>query len=223
MRVCAKFARSCVIMKGSRKLVLPIWFIKFHLAYSESSIAIVILPLEVSMGNMIIYITDMSVEQNTPSLLKGPCHDCGFSIYIPLADLGGIATLGLYNDRRFPGRSVLALNEHYSTPEDLPYDLHMKYSAAALLACRAIADVTGARPINFATLCNRVSHVHSHIIPRQLDNEPRPDDPPWNDPRQKLPMPEARVAELRAGIIDALRLRFAEQDVLAELNVVEAQ
>ena len=54
-----------------------------------------------------------------------------------------MATLGLYNDARFPGRSVLGLNAHYDALEDLPDQLYQEFSMAGLISVRAIADVTG--------------------------------------------------------------------------------
>lgn len=50
------------------------------------------------------------------------CKVCGFELWLPTHQYPN-STLGLYNDARFPGRSILKLNEHYTEFESLPQKL----------------------------------------------------------------------------------------------------
>jgi diadenosine tetraphosphate (Ap4A) HIT family hydrolase len=58
--------------------------------------------------------------------------------------------------------------------------------------------------MNYAILGNTEPHLHFHLIPRKIDNEPIPNRSPWNhpDPLSQLPSNE-RIFIMKA-ISDAL-------------------
>lgn len=145
------------------------------------------------------------------------CHECGFRLWVPLGRLR-VSQVGLYDDRRFPGRSLLVLDHHEEDLSALEGQLLTDYMADLRDLSAAIKAVTGAPRINVAVLGNAVPHLHWHVIPRQPDREPLPNRSPWDDPRKRLPMPTSQLRALRAGIGGALNHRSVDSDGLAPVN-----
>lgn len=129
-----------------------------------------------------------------------PCPTCGFELYHPIAELK-VSRLSLYDDGRFPGRSILALNAHQEHFEDLDEDLSHNFMLDAQNAIQGLKKVTGAKRVNFAILGNAVSHVHAHLIPRYPDLEAKPNSSPWDDPRPRQTLPPERKESLLQELI----------------------
>lgn len=111
------------------------------------------------------------------------CEVCGFELWLPTRKYPN-STLGLYNDARFPGRSILKLNEHHTEFESLPQKLLHSYMEEVQQAVQLLKEVTGSERVNISFLGNTVPHVHAHLIPRYPDIEQFPGKSPWNDPRK---------------------------------------
>lgn len=94
-----------------------------------------------------------------------PCIECGFELWIPLKKFSK-TTLGLYNDARFPGRSILKLDDHYDQLDEVPETLLKEFWKDINTASKALKNTTRSERINIAILGNRESHVHAHLIPR---------------------------------------------------------
>lgn len=133
------------------------------------------------------------------------CAECGFDLWLPIGTFRQSA-LGLYDDARFKGRSILALDGHYEHYEDVPAAVLRRFTEDTRLAVGVIKEATGVDRVNVAILGNRDSHVHAHLIPRYPADEQRPDSSPWDDPRPKAAMAAAERDEL------LLRLREAAAD-----------
>lgn len=127
------------------------------------------------------------------------CVSCQFELWHPIISFG-VSTLGAYNDARFPGRSLLVLNEHHTDFSDLDEVLLGKFASDAQRAARAIRDATGAPRVNYAILGNAEPHLHWHLIPRIPSAEPLPERSPWDDPRSKQALPTAEFQRLYAAI-----------------------
>lgn len=112
------------------------------------------------------------------------CAVCGFALWLPVADLS-VSRVGLYDDARFPGRSLLVLKEHYEDLLEVPQGLAEAYFEDLRRYGTALRAVTGAGRLNFAVLGNAVAHVHWHVFPRHRDLEPNPHRSPWDDPRPR--------------------------------------
>lgn len=106
------------------------------------------------------------------------CASCGFKLWLPIAPLS-VSHLGLYDDGRYPGRSILVLNEHYEDLVDLPVGLMADFVADVQKAGRAIKNAVHAVRMNYAVLGNVAPHVHFHLIPRQVEGDPAPKRAPW--------------------------------------------
>lgn len=119
--------------------------------------------------------------------VRPSCNSCGFELYLPVAKLS-VSSLGLYDDARFPGRSILLLDNHYDDMVSVPEDVLNSFMADAREAMQAIKKATGCSRVNFAVLGNREPHVHAHLIPRYPETEEFPDCSPWNDGREKAAM-----------------------------------
>jgi diadenosine tetraphosphate (Ap4A) HIT family hydrolase len=127
------------------------------------------------------------------------CDECGFALWNPIARLK-VSTLGLYDDYRFPGRCILALNDHYEQWEVLDRTVMQAFVEDAQQASLAISRVTAALRVNLALLGNTEPHVHFHLIPRQPISEPNPTKSPWNDPRPVGPLSDEAREKLKSAI-----------------------
>ena len=116
-----------------------------------------------------------------------PCSTCNFELYNVIALLPN-STLGLYDDNRFPGRSILTLNKHYSHLEDIPDNELLMFMQEIKQAVASIKRTTKVDRVNIAILGNAVSHVHAHLIPRYPEQETFPNKSPWNDERELQPL-----------------------------------
>jgi diadenosine tetraphosphate (Ap4A) HIT family hydrolase len=131
------------------------------------------------------------------------CDVCGFAQARPIARLRA-ATLAFYDDARFPGRSVLVLDEHATLVEDLPLDRARDLLLDVRDAALAIRAVSGARRINYAAFGNVVPHVHVHLIPRHGDWDTAPQATAWDHPEPERPLGEDESRRLAAAIRAAL-------------------
>lgn len=112
--------------------------------------------------------------------------------------------LGLYNDDRFPGRCILALNGEFTNICDVPCGTLTGFMRDAQFAMTAIQLVTQAARVNFSILGNREPFVHAHLIPRFPDDEARPDCSPWNDPRKRHDLSRSQTDQLITEIWERL-------------------
>lgn len=138
----------------------------------------------------------------TPSTHIG-CPTCGFTLWNRVAVLT-VSTVGLYNDARFPGRSILVLNDHHEDLTQLPADLAAAYTADLHTYAAALKTVTGSERLNYAILGNTEPHVHWHIFPRQPHTEPAPTKSPWDDPRPRTGLTDQDLAALIDDVRNAL-------------------
>lgn len=111
------------------------------------------------------------------------CEECGFQMYQPVRSFDA-STLGFYPDARFPGRCILMLDlRHVDSIEELDAAEAARFMADLSEAVKGIRRATECDRVNIAILGNTVSHLHAHLIPRNVDIEPNPLRPPWEDPR----------------------------------------
>lgn len=132
-----------------------------------------------------------------------PCR-CGFVLWQPIAQ-SEYSSLGLYDDARFPGRSILRLNEHQDSLERVPTSTLMGFMQDIQAAIAAIRGATGAARVNVAILGNRDPHVHAHLVPRFPLTEQFPDCSPWNDLRRKTSLTDTARTEIMGSILEALK------------------
>ena len=120
-----------------------------------------------------------------------PCRECGFNLFIPLMHLEGVS-LGLYNDARFPGRCILALDEHFEHLDEVPQALLSEFNRAASQIGSALRRANLGSRVNYAVLGNVHAHVHMHIIPRGAATDPLPGRPIWEatTPATRMSQPE---------------------------------
>jgi diadenosine tetraphosphate (Ap4A) HIT family hydrolase len=135
------------------------------------------------------------------------CRDCGFELFLPIVKLR-CSVLGLYDDGRYPGRSLLAYEEHAEDFASLEPDQLLSFSRDMQLAASAISAVVRADRMNYAILGNAAPHLHAHLIPRKRDGDPVPDRSPWNHPDAVYPLPQADKLRLIATIRDEVENRL---------------
>lgn len=128
------------------------------------------------------------------------CERCGFALWLPIMPLG-VSRLGLYDDRRYPGRCLLVLNDHYEDLAEMPDPLAFGLLADARTAAMALRDAAGAARVNYAVLGNAEPHVHFHLIPRGGPDDPAPGRSPWDTATRAT----ALEPERRSELIDAIR------------------
>lgn len=138
-----------------------------------------------------------------PEQVAYVCATCGFDLWRPLATLN-VSTLGFYDDARFPGRCILALNDHFDDLSDVEPNLLARFILDVRCAGAAIKAATKADRMNYASLGNTVSHVHFHLIPRVLANDPIPQRPPWEHPSPVSPLLSEETRRLSLSIVEEL-------------------
>jgi diadenosine tetraphosphate (Ap4A) HIT family hydrolase len=123
------------------------------------------------------------------------CVSCGFTLFNPVRMMSA-SKWGVYDDARFPGRSIMMLNNHYDDFTDVPTEETAAFMEDLKSAMSSIKEVTGCERVNVAILGNAVPHVHAHLIPRFPSQEEFPNKSPWNDKRPQSQLPENRLTEL---------------------------
>lgn len=119
-------------------------------------------------------------------MAMGGCGVCDFALWLPVARLSA-ATVGLYDDARFPGRLIVSAHEHFEHLDDMAPSELGEFMAGVQRACRALRSLEGVERVNVAILGNREPHVHAHLIPRRA-GEPNSGKAPWDGaaPRKTL-------------------------------------
>ncbi|MGD9211916.1 MAG: HIT domain-containing protein [Desulfobacteraceae bacterium] len=143
----------------------------------------------------------MTIENN-----DFKCRECAFRLYLPIKRLN-VATLGLYDDNRYPGRCILVYHEHIEFFEDLEDHELFEFIKDIQHASKVIKKAVNAKRINYAILGNAESHLHAHIIPRKPDKEPIPNQAPWAHPEKSSPLSQ----EKRSKIIESIGAIFEKQ------------
>lgn len=134
-----------------------------------------------------------------------PCKTCGFDLWNPIAKTPAllVSDIALYDDARFPGRSILRLQQHEENLEQLETKLAFDFMKDIQTAIHALRVATGSERINVSILGNSVPHIHAHLIPRFAANEELPGKSPWDDPRVKTSLAEPQRIHLMS-LIEAL-------------------
>lgn len=128
------------------------------------------------------------------------CSTCGFELFNPVASLK-LSDWGMYNDARFPGRSILSLRSHHSYEEEVPTATMRAFITEIQQVAKVIKTVTGCERVNIALLGNTVHHVHAHLIPRYPETEPNPHKSPWDDPREKKLLSTADLNDIKGKLL----------------------
>lgn len=100
--------------------------------------------------------------------MKVVCSSCAFELFSPIVE-DSVSTLGLYDDARFWGRSILMLNKHYENIEDLPVSLSNAYMEDIKLYVKVLKKALNVERVNVSILGNTVPHIHAHLVPRYPD------------------------------------------------------
>lgn len=138
--------------------------------------------------------------------LQYSCAQCGFSIETPLVRLSA-SIVGLFPDRRLPGRCVLVLEEHHEHFELLPETLAQRFIEDTRRVARALREVTGRDRLNYAMLGNQVAHLHMHVMPRGAATDSDPRVSPWELAEPEAPLEAEARLELAGRIRDTLNRR----------------
>jgi diadenosine tetraphosphate (Ap4A) HIT family hydrolase len=104
---------------------------------------------------------------------------------------GTCADVFLQRAGPLPGYAIAMWNSgHVAEPTDLDETEAATYWNETLAASRAIAALFNPAKMNYQTLGNAVPHLHTHILPRYLD-DPAPGKPlPWDLVSNSQPIPE---------------------------------
>ncbi len=128
------------------------------------------------------------------------CGVCGFELFVPIVE-GADTAVGLYDDRRFPGRCIVVLKAHAEHLDEVPPASRDALLERSTDVGRVLRAVCGSDRVNYAVLGNVHSHVHVHVIPRGGPHDVNPGRPPWENP---LPAERLEPDELHR-LVSALR------------------
>lgn len=112
------------------------------------------------------------------------CTQCGFALWHLIWD-GPYTAVALFDDDRFPGRSLIALKLHWEHFDEFPEGQLATLNDMMVRLGAALRSRLGASRVNYAVLGNSAPHVHAHVVPRFSSQEPAPRRAPWEDPRNR--------------------------------------
>ncbi|MGW5524632.1 MULTISPECIES: HIT family protein [Gordonia] len=143
------------------------------------------------------------VRAGVPSSLDSGCPACGFSLWLPIAELS-VSRVGLYDDARFPGRVIVSAIEHFDHLDDVEPSYLAQFMVDVQRVSSALRSLGDVERTNMAILGNRDAHVHAHVFPRRLDDA-NAGRAPWDQapPHTKL-SPETRnriCSEIRYALL----------------------
>jgi len=130
------------------------------------------------------------------------CPTCGFRLWNPIVELE-FTYVALYDDGRFPGRCIVSLQDHMEHLHLMSGPLVQRFMEEVQMVGQAIMKVTDAPRINYAILGNAVPHIHAHVFPRQLPDDPKPNGSPWSAGKAYPLKPESK-ADIIARLQGAL-------------------
>ena len=78
-----------------------------------------------------------------------------------------VSRLYLMRDQFYPGRCVVAYNNHLTELFLLPEEDQAAFIQDVSRTARAVARLCSADKINYAIYGDLVSHLHMHIVPKQ--------------------------------------------------------
>lgn len=131
------------------------------------------------------------------------CQECGFALFNPVRELS-VSEVGVYNDTRFYGRSIVLLNNHYESLENIPEEEYISFFADVRAMVVVLKKVTKSQRINVSVLGNTEAHVHAHLIPRYPEKESLPGKSPWNDPRPHSVLNDGDLSDLQQKLLIGL-------------------
>lgn len=86
-------------------------------------------------------------------------------LMIPVCALS-VSTLYLFKEQTYPGRCVLALNDHLSELFMLDSDNVKLFTEDLAKAAKAIHTEFKPGKINYAAFGDKVTHLHFHLVPK---------------------------------------------------------
>ena len=125
-------------------------------------------------------------------------NDFGVEVFV-----GEFAEVQLERRTSLPGYCVVVWrHQHVADPADLDPAQACGYWAEVLAVGRAVRARFDPVKLNYMTLGNLVPHLHTHVVPRYLD-DPAPGGPiTWEQMHSPAPVPDAELhrqaADLRA-------------------------
>lgn len=84
---------------------------------------------------------------------------------IKVADLPS-STWYLNKDQTYPGRSIVAYNDHKEELFELGPQELTQFMKDVALAAKRLSDISNADKINYAIFGDEVSHLHVHLVPK---------------------------------------------------------
>lgn len=108
-----------------------------------------------------------------------------------IADLG-LSKAYLHDDQFFRGWTVIVLQRHATELFHLTREQRARVMEEVNTVAKALAQVYGAKKINYELLGNQLPHIHWHIIPR-LEGDPAPLEPVWRVPYEPVRPPHAEL------------------------------
>ncbi|MCG3778792.1 MAG: hypothetical protein JW388_1519 [Nitrospira sp.] len=101
-----------------------------------------------------------------------------------IADLS-LTRVYLHEDQFFPGWTVLFLKRHATELFELTKDERAQLIEDVSLIAKILAQVYGAKKMNYELLGNQLPHIHWHVIPR-LATEQASLEPVWRIEHEPL-------------------------------------
>jgi diadenosine tetraphosphate (Ap4A) HIT family hydrolase len=142
--------------------------------------------------------TDRMAGKGCPLCLAVGMGDNDFTVSV---FTGEVAEVCLERRSRLPGYCIVIWRHgHVAEPADLDPGRASQYWAEVLAVGRAVRTLFNPVKMNYMTLGNTVPHLHTHVVPRYLD-DPAPGGPiAWQDIFTPDPVPDADLHHQADGL-----------------------
>ncbi|MEY4704744.1 MAG: hypothetical protein RL042_940 [Nitrospirota bacterium] len=110
-----------------------------------------------------------------------------------IADLG-LSKAYLHDDQFFPGWTVIVFKRHATELFHLAPTERIQLMEEVSLVAKTLAQVYGAKKINYELLGNQLPHIHWHVIPR-LASDRAPLEPVWRIQHEAMALAAADLQQ----------------------------
>lgn len=97
----------------------------------------------------------------------------------------GLSRVYLFDDQFFSGWTVLVSKQHVTELFALAPDARNRLMEEVCAVAQVVAEVYGAKKMNYELLGNQLPHMHWHLVPRR-SGDPAPSEPVWRVPHEPV-------------------------------------
>jgi diadenosine tetraphosphate (Ap4A) HIT family hydrolase/ribosomal protein S18 acetylase RimI-like enzyme len=128
-----------------------------------------------------------------------------------LVATGRVSDVRLERNTRFPGYCIVIWNgRHVAEPSDLDPASVGRYWSEVMAVGRSVRETFRPVKVNYLTLGNTVPHLHTHVVPRTVDDPAAGGPIPWELVHAEIPIADDDFEEAARRLGPAVRIALEE-------------